>query len=212
MLAVAARCGMRTFVETGTYHGSTARWASTHFDRVVTVERAPSLYDQAISRSAGHDNIEFVLGDSREVLAELLPKLPDRAVFWLDGHWSGGETYGAGDECPLLGELAAIGASHTEHSLFIDDAHLFMSAPPRPHDPEEWPTIDEVIFALQRPEKTYAIAVVENVIVAVPNEARPILVSYAQDINTRAITNDGSRAFVSRGLARIKAVLKERRP
>jgi hypothetical protein len=186
VLAVASRCNARTFVETGTFLGATARWASKHFEQVVTIEREETLHEQAVNGSRGCDNIEFVLGDSRDALKTLVPRLSSSAVFWLDGHWSGGRTSGVGDECPVLGELDAIHSSDIAHSVFIDDARLFVAAPPPPHDPEQWPAIDELILMLQTPARRYSIALLEDVIVAVPPSARADLVDYARRIAPQA--------------------------
>jgi hypothetical protein len=180
ILAVAARCGIRTFVETGTYHGRTARWAADHFECVVTIERSRPLYERAVSAGRDAENIEFVLGDSRTVLPAVVRDLTGPAVFWLDGHWSGDDTAGSEDECPLLGEVEAIHTSGSVHALFVDDARLFAVPPPPPHDPDQWPALDEVMIALQVPVRRYYVAMVDDVIVAVPPEARREVVSYAQ--------------------------------
>jgi hypothetical protein len=132
----------RTLVETGTYQGQTAAWAAWHFERVVTVEAAPELHREAATKYGALANVEFVLGDSRDVLTSLVSALVGPSLFWLDSHWSGGSTCGAFGECPLLDELDAIRASPHEHAILIDDARMFESAPPLPHDPAEWPSID----------------------------------------------------------------------
>ncbi|WP_248896421.1 hypothetical protein [Haloplanus halobius] len=176
---------VESFVETGTLHGETAAWASGPFQTVVTIELGDDLYERTTERYGDIDNIEFLHGSSQEMLPGVVERLDDSAVFWLDAHYSGGETAGEEYECPLLEELAAIGGADGEQFLFIDDARDFLSPPPRPHDPDDWPTIDEVILTIRDelgPE--YYIVVVEDVIVAVPPEAKDIVKSYAQDVAT----------------------------
>src|SRR5262249_42701322 len=152
---------IQTFVETGTHYGETAAWAAGEFDRVVTIEAAPHLHDHALA-SCGHlKNVEFLLGDSREVLPGVVAELTAPAIFWLDGHFCGGQTAGAESECPLLHELGAIRTSSLDHTILIDDARLFLCAPPRPHKSEDWPSIDEVIDGLRRKGVTRRISVIE---------------------------------------------------
>ncbi len=150
------------FVETGTFQGETTRWAANHFDSVFTIERAESIY-----RS------------QKEKLASLAAR---KAVFWLDGHWSGGETAGADDECPLLGELACL-SGRIGDIVLIDDARLFLCAPPHPHKASEWPTISDVVEALLRSHNRPYIQVIDDVIFAIPNEAplKNCLINYAQE-------------------------------
>lgn len=176
---------IQAFVETGTYYGDTAMWAAVHFPQVITIEYSRSIYEKAIARHGQTPNVNFVFGDSRTILQTILPMLRGPAVIWLDGHWSGSETYGDGDECPLLEEIQAVVASQQAHFILIDDARLFASPPPRPHRPEQWPSIVQVIDSLKSGNYAPYIVIVEDVIVAIPEHARELLVRYCQEVNTR---------------------------
>jgi hypothetical protein len=144
-LELAALNDSTVFVETGTFHGETTRWAASHFPVVHTIERSESLHAMhsgALSRLKG---VTPHLGDSRDVLPNVVAEIGDRrAVHWLDGHWSGGETAGEGDECPVLAELACL-SPRTDDIILIDDARLFLCAPPPPLDPSQWPTIGDIV-------------------------------------------------------------------
>jgi hypothetical protein len=174
------------FVETGTFLGDTTAWAARHFERVITVEAAPAIHETAMARHGNLSNVDFRLGDSRDLLSEIVDSLARPAIFWLDGHYSGWETAGAGDECPVVDELAAIRSSSLEHSVFIDDARMFLCAPPRPHDEHDWPTIDVVIEAVRQPDVDRHIAIVEDVVVAVPAAAADVAIAHEREISTRA--------------------------
>lgn len=183
VLELARLCGATVFVETGTFRGTTADWASNHFERVYTIERDEGLfrlYSRNLPRLSG---VTPLLGDSRVVLPTLLPELADRrTIFWLDGHWSGGDTAGADDECPLIGELANL-YTRQEDIILIDDARLFLSAPPPPHNPNAWPNIADIVHALDRRDDRTLIQIIDDVIFAVPNK-KPLtvaLVNYAQE-------------------------------
>lgn len=168
------------FVETGTFLGGTSSWAAKYFPRVVTVEAAPHLHAEAKKRHASLGNIDFKLGDSRQAMAEVVPKLTSPGLFWLDGHWSCGETAGEGDECPLMDELAVLAQSPLQHFVLIDDARLFAAPPPAPLDIAQWPTLDVVMDGLRAGGKRPYIVLCEDVIVAVPERAKPIVAAYCR--------------------------------
>jgi hypothetical protein len=172
------------FVESGTYFGQTAVWASRHFANVVTMEYSRQIYDQTFARYGSINNIRFLFGDSRKLLIDVVPALKRPAIFWLDGHWSSGATYGEADQCPLLDEIAVIHRSPITHFLLIDDARLFLSPPPLPNNPDMWPSVDRVISALTETGRRYAIVVLEDVIICAPQDARQIVLQYSQDLNT----------------------------
>ena len=175
---------LNSFIETGTYIGNTAYWSSQKFEKVITMENSTKMH-KIVTQKFGHvNNIEFLQGDSRLLLKKVVSSLKQPSMFWLDAHWSGGETYGENDECPLLEELAIINVSPYEHIILIDDARLFLSPPPAPHRIEQWPDITTVINCLNCVSNRYII-IIEDVIVAAPSKLKAILAQYSQDLNTK---------------------------
>ncbi len=171
------------FIETGTYRGDTARWAANFFAEVHTIENSPELYAQYGSVLEENPRIHAHCGDSRQILPELLKGLGQkRALYWLDSHWFGGDTGGGeNDQCPLLAELACL-AERPQDVILIDDARLFLAAPPMPHNPALWPTILEVMKALPKSSRDPFVQIVDDVIFVVPDEVplRDCLTSYAK--------------------------------
>lgn len=173
------------FVETGTYMGGTAKWASAHFQHVRTVEASKYYYDCLMLEHLAYQNVDFVFGDSRLELQKIVPALQGPAIFWLDGHWSGENTYGSDDECPLLEEIQVIAGSPHEHFIFIDDARLFMSPPPRPHARTEWPVLAQVFDALRAEGRNPYVLVFGDVIVSAPRKAEELLGDWYQEAATQ---------------------------
>lgn len=169
--ALAKQAGIQNFVETGTYRGRTATWAAHEFaNSVYTIEKSESLYNE--NRLTLDQRIVALLGDSREHLPHILPTLGP-AVFWLDAHWCDGMTSGESEQCPLLDELALL-KDRTSDIVLIDDARLFLSAPPRPNDASKWPTIADISDAFSAWKVRPFIQVVDDVIFAIP-ENNPVL-------------------------------------
>lgn len=167
------RLGLERAVETGTYRGEGTRVLADVFERVVTIEIAPELARAAAKSLSPLRNVEVICGDSCDVL----PKLVDPArptLYWLDGHWSGGETGGERHECPVLAELAALSGGHPEDCILIDDARLFLAPPPPPHDADEWPRYREVEDALRVGRPSRSINVAHDVVVSVPQRAADV--------------------------------------
>lgn len=142
---ISSNMGLSVFVEGGTYLGGTARKMSQIFSTVITIEKSKKMYEQAGQNLKNINNVCSLFGDTREHLNYIL-KDNDNIMFWLDAHWSGGDTYGKHDECPLLNELEIIFefAENKNIAILIDDARLFLAPPPSPHMITQWPTITEL--------------------------------------------------------------------
>jgi hypothetical protein len=200
---VRATFQVSTFVETGTYRGDTAAWASERFDRVLTIEGSPEFQRQAQERHAQRGNIEFLLGDSRSMLREVLSRLGSTpALFWLDAHWMPG-SFGKAQECPLLEEIEAIYQSPAEHFILIDDARLFLAPPPLPHRASDWPDISTVLTALGSTGRPANYTVVYNdVIISLPGFARETMRIFYQEQITAAPGVNSQPVNLSRNILR----------
>lgn len=177
-LFLAERFGIRNFVETGTFRGDTARFASKHFSRVVTIEGAESLYQQAKRRLSDCPNIECLCGDSRTHLGNTLRDLTGPSIFWLDAHWSGGETFGEKAECPLMDELDAIYSTTSNSFTIIDDARFFVSVPPAPHNIGSWPTYFDIAGVVRQRAPHTWMTLHADAIVLAPQWASEALIAY----------------------------------
>jgi hypothetical protein len=206
------RLGLKFFVETGTFKGDTADWAARHFERVWTVEADATLAARAQARFPGTPNVTCVAADSREGLTRIVPQLDRPALFWLDAHWCGSdptETAGTADQCPLLGEIAAINASPHRHIVLVDDARYFLAPPPSPNRPEMWPDALETIAALKAGRPDLYVAVIDDVIVRVPAALRGDLQAHIDALTAHRAARARRRA--AHPLRRITQVLKNLR-
>src|SRR4051794_12950820 len=99
------------FVETGTFEGDTIERVRGEFSEIHSLEVSESLRERAAVRFDDDPSVHLHLGDSRDVLLSLKEILKGkRVMYWLDAHWCVGDDVGTGGvECPLLGELDAIG-------------------------------------------------------------------------------------------------------
>ena len=121
-----------------------------------------------------------------------MTKIHEPAVFWLDAHWCGMDSYGSDDQCPIIEELGIIRSTDVDHFILIDDARLFLSPPPLPNVIEQWPTIDLVSSTIQSGDGPYYVVVFEDVVIAVPNDARSLVAQFCQAVNTEAWREHGS--------------------
>lgn len=172
---------VNTFVETGTFMGATSLWASTLFKKVITIENARPIYEKTSSKYKDVKNIEFLSGNSKDHLKNIVQNLDHVAIFWLDAHWSGGETYGVNDECPLIEEIRIINDSKLNHIILIDDARLFVKPPPPPHKAEQWANISQIMAEVDQVKDRYTF-IADDVIGVVPNSALPNLSPYFAEV------------------------------
>jgi hypothetical protein len=114
-----------TFVETGTLYGDTIHAVRDDFDQIYTIEIEKTLYLKATARFRHLSHIHTICGDSGEMLKMVLPKINTPAVFWLDGHYSGGDTGKGLKDTPIMEELSSILSSNHKGIILIDDARMF---------------------------------------------------------------------------------------
>jgi hypothetical protein len=164
---------IENFIETGTFKGDTSIWACNYFPNVYTIEIDLEIGRSTAAAAREIKNINFLTGDSRKVLPELLTNIKGRSFFWLDGHWCSGGG-GKESECPLLDEIKAINGC-PEPTIFIDDARCFLGPLPEPHRSKDWPAIDDV-FALLRElfPKNYS-TIQDDIIMCVPADVKKII-------------------------------------
>lgn len=162
--------GVRSAVETGTYRGDSAMAIAGALGSCITVELSEALHERATRRFDADDRVRVLHGSSAEVLPTVCASLAGPTLFWLDAHYSGGDTAGAGSQCPVLGELDAIAAlpDPTQHIVLVDDARLFGFVPTAPPHRSDWPSLFTVLSRLEGMGlRTY---VVDDVVVGVgPN-------------------------------------------
>lgn len=181
-----------TFVETGTFKGKTTEMAAKYFEHVVTFEAQKSYYLEAKKRFRKNNKVNVYHGDTRETFRDALAFIEGKIIFWLDSHWCGLDSYGEHNQNPLMEELTAISqCSVITPFIFIDDARLFLSPPPMPNNPDDWPNISDIILSFSKFRINFYSIIFEDVIIAVPEEAKNILLPFVQQINTKKWKSQG---------------------
>ena len=119
----------KVFIETGTLYGDTVDLMKDTFANIHSIEINQQLYIATVNKYRKDKNVFLWLGDSPDVLPQILKMVNDPAVFWLDGHASGPLPGGKYGGCPLVQELMSI-KNHfiKNHTIFIDDVRLFGSS------------------------------------------------------------------------------------
>ena len=115
----------KCFIETGTLNGDTIFSLEPYFNKLYTIEFSEKYYNNTKNRYDGN-KINFILGDSSSIFESLLPNTTDNCIFFLDGHWSGGDTGQSNKDCPLEEEITHINNLYTNSAIIIiDDFRLF---------------------------------------------------------------------------------------
>lgn len=111
--------GIKTVIETGTYHGKTTEWLANNFDRVSTIEVNETFFRTAARRLTKKKHVRMYMGSSSEKLGDMIQAADKPLLIFLDAHWYAN---------PVLKELDHIKQSGEKPVLVIHDFK-------NPHDP-----------------------------------------------------------------------------
>ena len=191
---------LKLFIETGTYRGESLEAVHTYFDECISIELSPEYHAAAQKRFEGIDTISLLLGDSALLLKEQHPSFAGRStVFWLDAHWcSADNTAGEKSQCPLLEELAAIGSLNDQSVVLIDDARLFLTPPPRPHEISCWPDLTQLLDQFRKLSKKHTTIYYNDVLLLIPLSILESIKSFVQERAFNLLTYaDKARSYDS---------------
>ena len=128
--AVKYKCS--ALIETGTFLGDMVASQLLNFRNIASIEISKELYEKAVERFKNHSWVYLYLGDSAHKLSDVIDDINKKTtvgkiLFWLDGHWSAGNT-GRGDkDTPVLEELNVIFEKLETAIILIDDARCFIN-------------------------------------------------------------------------------------
>jgi hypothetical protein len=164
---LARRFAARILIETGTFHGDMISAVSEDFQQLVSIELDGSLASKARRRLRHFGHIEVIQGDSALLLPEVISKIAQPCIFWLDGHYSGQGTARGLTETPILSELPAV-LSHKvkDHVILIDDARCFDGS-------AGYPSLSDLRNLLERHGNEYSLTVHQDIIRIVPRGRTP---------------------------------------
>jgi hypothetical protein len=153
----------KTLVETGTQYGDTPWLFRSIFETIYTIELSPTLAAMVRARFRNFPHVNVVEGDSGLKLAELLPNLQSKTIFWLDGHYSAGLTARGSTDCPIYAELQSIASlCKVPFVVLIDDARCFG------HD-KDYPSLQELGDFVREVLPGYRMGVNNDIIYLIPN-------------------------------------------
>lgn len=129
----AKKYDLQILVETGTYYGDTIQANIGNFKHLYSIELDPALFTKAQEKFQHLNHVHLFHGDSAELLFEIVKSISQPILFWLDGHYSGGDTAKGPADTPIMSELGHIlRAPDFQHVILIDDARMFGSDPAYP--------------------------------------------------------------------------------
>lgn len=109
--------GIETVVELGTCLGSSTIFLAKNFESVITIEINKGYADIAqerfLDRVGFKNKIELLVGDTVNVLPNIINAIDDNSIFWIDSHW--------GANCPLEKELGIIAEAGIKPVIVIHD-------------------------------------------------------------------------------------------
>ena len=121
--------GNQFWIETGTFMGYTTRGLSLVSKKVISLEPSEIYFGVASKNLTDVKNVAIINTTSEDGLLSAIDQIPkgSHINFWLDGHYSAGNTFLGANHCPVEQELGIIRSRLSEINvkIFIDDFRLF---------------------------------------------------------------------------------------
>ena len=121
-------------VETGTYLGLSTEYLADISKMVYSIEPSNKYYELE-KKLSSKKNVKLFHGTSEDCLGDLLENIDATNIsFWLDGHFSAGDTFEGLNHSPLLHELDLIKNNLLKFEkiyISIDDFRIFSSFYPK---------------------------------------------------------------------------------
>lgn len=121
------------FVETGTYRGEMIEHVRNDFRKIYSIELGAEHVKHARKRFHYYGHVNIFQGDSAVMLDAVSRMIDEPALYFLDAHYSGGDTYRTNPDSrtPVWEEMEQIierherGEFNHESVILIDDAKDF---------------------------------------------------------------------------------------
>jgi hypothetical protein len=152
---------LSTLIETGTYYGEMVAAVAPRFRKIYSIELDSRLAGMARQRFQQSSQVEIIEGDSQTAVPQLLPRLHERCLWWLDAGYCGwvGQV---GNRNRLSAELDAILSDRTpDHVVLMDDADGV-------NGEGGSPTLDELIASIRANYPQRLVEVARNIIRITP--------------------------------------------
>jgi hypothetical protein len=163
VLEYAQAFGLTTLVETGTYYGEMVAAVAQRFRRIYSIELDPRLAELARKRFRSYSHVEIVEGDSQAVVPQLLQRIDERCLWWLDAGYCGWVGR-VGNTNRLSTELTAILDDHIrDHVILMDDADGV-------NGEGGSPTLEELIASIDASYPERQVEVARNIIRITPRK------------------------------------------
>jgi hypothetical protein len=130
---------LKNIVETGTYFGFTTLYLTRKFQKVYSIEISKQLFDYANFRFGKLSNLELIHGNSEQGLNNIINKLANSALFFLDAHDSGGVTMSGQTPTPIKREL-----QHLEHFNYLSDSVVIIDDSSDFNGQNSYPNLNEI--------------------------------------------------------------------
>ncbi len=123
------------WVETGTYLGLSTEYLADIAKMVYSIEPSNKYYEISREKLNSKKNVKLIHGTSEDCLGDLLENIDAKNIsFWLDGHFSAGDTYEGVNHSPVLQELGLIEKKLSKFkklNILIDDFRIFSAFYPK---------------------------------------------------------------------------------
>lgn len=117
-----------SWIETGTYMGSTTQFLAKRYPKVTTIEPSEYFFKFSVSRLKRNRNVVTLFGSSEDHFEYALIGEQKDVNIWLDGHFSDGGTFLGESVSPIAHELEIIARHKSKFNsirVFVDDVRLF---------------------------------------------------------------------------------------